>query len=290
MDTRKSDIRSLQRVLKEKNLLTEEPSGDVTDGTVLAVDQYLSDNAGVLTLNFAQLSVKRRVVAALQIACSERGFDPGPFDGYYGPLTQHAATLLFRDLNGIIITDFDDIEPIDINPNDFPKETTAAISAHYGTLASNCQDGGIELTRVDCPWRMKLDWDMSLTRSNFNVHVLVADSLSRVVNKIFDHYGLEEIQRLGLHRFSGDYNPRRKRGGSRCSTHAWGIAIDFYGSKNELRRSTADTPPPTLAHPDLNFWWQAWEEEGWYSLGRMGDFDWMHVQAAKGRASRFHHA
>ena len=28
-------------------------------------------------------------------------------------------------------------------------------------------------------------------------------------------------------------------------------------------------------------WWALWEEEGFVSLGRAGDFDWMHVQAAR---------
>lgn len=289
MDLRKQDIRSLQHELRQKGLLNEDVSGDVTDGTVAAADRLNANNAGLLDQDFSALAVKRRITVALQICCAENGFDPGPFDGYFGPRTKHAATQLYRKINGIEVVEYEDLDPADVNPNGFPKETTAALNAHYGQLASQCKQGEIELTRVDCPWRMPLDWDMSKARTSFYVNVLVAESLERIVNKVFDHYGLAEIERLGLNRFSGDYNPRKITGGSRCSTHAWGISIDFYGSRNELKRTTASTPPPTLSHPDLNDWWECWEEEGWYSLGRMEDRDWMHIQAAKGKRSKFYH-
>lgn len=36
-----------------------------------------------------------------------------------------------------------------------------------------------------------------------------------------------------------------------------------------------------FAHPDYDAWWRCWEAEGWVSLGRARDFDWMHVQAAR---------
>lgn len=289
MDLRKQDIRSLQQKLIEKGLLNENVSGNTTDGTITAATQLIVENAGLLDQDFSQLPTKRRLTVALQICCFEHSFDPGPLDGYFGPRTKHAATQLYRQLYDIDVVDYEDLTPTDINPNGFPKETTADLNDYYGRLAGQCKKGEVELTRVESPWRMPLDWDMTKARTSFLVNARVAESLERIVNKVYDHYGLQEIERLGLHRFSGDYNPRKITGGSRCSTHAWGISVDFYGSRNELRRSTADSPPPTLAHPDLNFWWECWEEEGWYSLGRMEDRDWMHVQAAKGKRSKYYH-
>lgn len=60
--------------------------------------------------------------------------------------------------------------------------------------------------------------------------------------------------------------------------HSWGIAIDYDPDRNQLQwgRDRA-----VFAGPDYDAWWQFWEEEGWTSLGRTRNFDWMHVQAAK---------
>ncbi|MCH7410937.1 hypothetical protein MM239_16125 [Belliella sp. DSM 111904] len=59
--------------------------------------------------------------------------------------------------------------------------------------------------------------------------------------------------------------------------HSWGIAIDFDPSNNQLKwgRDMA-----TFAGPEYHAWWDIWESEGWVSLGRLRNFDWMHVQAA----------
>jgi hypothetical protein len=68
------------------------------------------------------------------------------------------------------------------------------------------------------------------------------------------------------------------RGGDRWSMHSWGIAIDFDPTRNSLH---ADHTQARLAQPDCNEFWRIWEDEGWVSLGRARDFDWMHVQAAR---------
>ena len=76
----------------------------------------------------------------------------------------------------------------------------------------------------------------------------------------------------------GCLNVRRMRGGTRWSTHSWGIAMDYDPEQNQWKwgRDRA-----TLALPEYDAWWRLWEEEGWTSLGRTKNFDWMHVQAAK---------
>ncbi len=60
--------------------------------------------------------------------------------------------------------------------------------------------------------------------------------------------------------------------------HSWGIAVDYDPERNLVKwgRDRA-----TFAKSEYDTWWKLWEEEGWVSLGRTRNFDWMHVQAAK---------
>jgi hypothetical protein len=78
--------------------------------------------------------------------------------------------------------------------------------------------------------------------------------------------------------FGGCLNVRRMRGGSAWSMHSWGIAFDFDPDRNQLRwgRDRA-----AFAKPEYNKWFELWEEEGAVSLGRVRNFDWMHVQFAR---------
>jgi hypothetical protein len=56
------------------------------------------------------------------------------------------------------------------------------------------------------------------------------------------------------------------------------MAIDHDPDNNQLNWSRNRA---TFARPEYEQWWQIWEEEGWVSLGRQRNFDWMHVQASK---------
>lgn len=289
MDLRKSDIQALQAGLKDRGLYDDVIDGKVGSNTLAGSKALLSANASLLPERFEHWPNTRVYAGGLQIILREAGQDPGPLDGHYGPLTRNAADWYIRGQSGVEVIDFESLDTIDVNPNGFPKATTSAMNAHYGNVNPAAGSCPVDIVNVPSPWKMGLDWDMSATRSHFKVHKKVAESLKRVLEAVFQHYGNEGIEKHGLNRFSGDFVCRSIRGGTRPSTHAWGIAIDFYGSRNELRRTTNDVPPPTLAHPELSFFWEQWEKEGWYSLGRAEDRDWMHVQAAKGKASKFFH-
>lgn len=288
MELRISDIRAMQTALKEKGRYLGALDGKFGPKTLKGTIDFLAANSDLLPNDYLDWSNTRFYTGSYQIILTQAGYNSGPVDGYYGPLTRNASVWFIRSQSGVETVDFDGLEPIDNNPNGFPKESTSALNAYYGAVnpPDSCP---VKIEKVPCPWKMNLDWDMSKPRNHFNIHKKVAGSLKRVLDAVFQHYGDDGIKKHGLNRFSGDLTCRNIRGGSRPSTHAWGIAIDFYGSRNELRRGTNDVPPPTLAHPELTFFWERWEEEGWYSLGRMEDRDWMHVQAAKGRRSKFFH-
>jgi hypothetical protein len=110
-----------------------------------------------------------------------------------------------------------------------------------------------------------------------SVHEKVVDSLDRVLTAVLNEYGEEAIHELHLDRYFGSLNVRKMRGGNSWSMHSWGIAIDFDANRNQLRWNHTRA---AFARPEYDAWWQCWEAEGWTSLGRERDYDWMHVQAA----------
>lgn len=132
--------------------------------------------------------------------------------------------------------------------------------------------------RLDLPYSMRLAWDRSIKVARITVHHKVKDSAERAFNKIADTYSHADRVALGLDIFGGSLNVRRMRGGTRYSMHSWGIAIDFDPERNQLKWKA---PKPRLSHKDARPFWEIWEAEGWVSLGRERNFDWMHVQAAR---------
>jgi hypothetical protein len=128
------------------------------------------------------------------------------------------------------------------------------------------------------PYPMRLAWDRAVVIRRFSLHEKVRESAGQALLKILNHYGLEAIRQLGLDLFGGCLNQRKMRGGRARSMHSWGIAIDFDPEHNQLRwgRDRA-----RLASAACQEFLDIWEQNGWISLGRERNFDWMHVQAAR---------
>ena len=145
------------------------------------------------------------------------------------------------------------------------------VPSFYGAMGEN-------QVRVKVPWPMVLAWDTSKPVSYISLHRKVAPSAERALAAILAHYGPEGVKALGLHLYGGSLNVRKVRGGDSWSMHSWGIAIDWDPDHNQLRWNHTKA---RLAKPDAKAFWDIWEAEGWVSLGRERDFDWMHVQAAR---------
>ena len=120
-------------------------------------------------------------------------------------------------------------------------------------------------------------YDTTTPVRRISLHEKVVDSADRVLNQVLDRYGTDAISDLHLDRFFGSLNVRQMRGGSAWSMHSWGIALDFDANRNQLKWNSQRA---AFAQPEYDDWWACWEAEGWTSLGRARDFDWMHVQAA----------
>jgi hypothetical protein len=133
------------------------------------------------------------------------------------------------------------------------------------------------LVRLTPPWQMYYD---KKPIKSMRIHKLVCASALRAMEQIWIAYGKNQktMDDLGLSIFGGSYNFRLMRGGSRLSMHSWGIAIDFDPARNQLHWPQAKA---RLGRSDCTPFWEAWEKEGWVSLGRKKNYDWMHIQAAR---------
>lgn len=227
----------------------------------------------------------------LQSRLTAHGFSPGPVDGILGPLT-YAAITAFQRARRLSVTGKADEatvialrqssssvasgrppgEKASTSPgkrNVWPAQ--AGVRAFFG-------DVGRSQVLVPLPYPMRLAWDKKVTINRMSLHTKVADSASRCFVRIAAAYNASQRADLGLDLFGGSLNVRKMRGGSAYSMHSWGIAIDFDPERNQLNwgRDRA-----RLARPDAETFWRIWEDEGWVSLGRSRNFDWMHIQAAR---------
>ena len=217
---------------------------------------------------------RRLLTAYIQLVSKDQGIDPGNIDGLWGIMTEDAFDQLehLRTF-GELPTPWRDASPVIASVNDWPEENESALIAYYG-------QPGEKLTTIELPYRHRLAWDLNTRVNRTTCHEKVAESLQRVLKRVLEQYGMDRIRELRLDRYGGCFNKRKKRGGTSWSMHAWGIALDYDPDRNKLKwgRDRA-----TFARPEYDQWWQCWEEEGWTSLGRARNFDWMHVQATKTR-------
>lgn len=262
-------IRFLQTRLAEMGLYTGAIDGLRGPRTDTATRRALSQMGHPLPVGWGLWPGERHATAALQIMAREAGFDPGYIDGHWGLRTLQAVNALI-DRSGE-----DRPEPRAIPPI-WPRERD--VPAFYGPHGTP-QGHRPPLVKVPSPWTFRIAWNLSQTRSFLWAHEKTAASLTRILHRVHHHYGEARLHDLRLDIFSGDYDPRLMRGSrTRWSMHAWGIAYDFDDTENRLQWG-ADRA--RLARPDYRPFWEIWEAEGWVSLGRTRDYDWMHVQAAR---------
>lgn len=275
-----SAVRLLQTRLAELGHYRDKIDGRRGPNTHAAVNAALATRSDDMPPGWRGWPDKRKSIGFLQLWCHDMDIDAGDIDGRWGPQTQFAFDALSEQLaTGNPPVAWRDIVPGDTNPNNWPVGTPnqQELTAFYGPHGVK---GGFTppQRRVDCPWRLRLSWNLAQGTRRIGCHEAVADSLSRVLIEVFQHYGEAEITRLRLDIYGGCYNARKKRRGSTWSTHAWGVALDFDPNNNQLEWGRDKA---SFARPDYDAWWKIWEDEGWVSLGRVKNFDWMHVQAVK---------
>lgn len=239
--------------------------------------------------------------AQFQQRLNDLGYDAGPVDGDFGKRSKRAlaefqkAANIDDDGTPGKISDAklfaDDAPRADAGLPDREAETTKVApaprrslvwplqrdcTAFFGPPASDrCSSG---LCRLPFPFRF--DWDRKTTTNGFHCHEKVASSFEGIFADAARMFGRSAMQDMGLDLFSGCYNPRRMRGGSAWSMHAWGIAVDLDPGENGLHTPFAKA---RFGKPEYEPWWKIVESYGAVSLGRACDFDSMHFQFARVR-------
>ncbi len=221
----------------------------------------------------ANWSAGRKVIGYIQLEAERKNIEAGPLDGYLGPQTLYA----FETLLEIEATNS---EPVPWRPESFAhhnpynwpsQQDERDLVRYYGEVGSN-------QTSITLPYPHRLSWNLSQTVTKFSCHEKVHDNIHRVLSRVLEHFGPDKIRDLRLDHWGGCLNVRQMRGGSRYSMHSWGIAVDYDPARNQLKWGRDKA---SFARPEFNKWWELWEEEGFVSLGRQRNFDWMHVQAAR---------
>lgn len=210
-------------------------------------------------------SPARRKIAVQQCLMTSVGINVGVIDGLVGPSFRFGVEQWqnrSRDQQP-------DEAVVAHQPTQWPRQRD--VPQFFGAPSAS-------QTMLQLPFPMVLGWDLKTKITRFSIHSKVEQSAKRALDRTHAHYGYERIKDLGLDRFGGCLNHRPMRGGSNLSMHSWGIAIDFDPERNQLRwgRDRA-----RMARAEYRPFLDFWEQEGWISLGRERNFDWMHVQAAR---------
>jgi hypothetical protein len=146
--------------------------------------------------------------------------------------------------------------------------TIQQLNAKYGVP----NEAGTYLTTIILPYPFLYD---GKPVSKMRCHKLVADKFLAVFNDILAHYGLEEINKLGINKYGGCFNYRKMRGGSQLSRHSWGVAIDLDPQRNLLKETSATA---RFARPEYKPMIDIFYKHGFVSLGREKNYDWMHFE------------
>lgn len=133
----------------------------------------------------------------------------------------------------------------------WPKDNEAALDAFYSRppVPPTAKWEVTNLTYVFPPWKIYVPETSIELKRGIRVHVKVADSLKSIFEELWKLYPSQEaIEAVDLHKIGGAYTPRVRRGSSRLSNHARGIAIDidpvdnpmFKGSRGDMPQKVID--------------------------------------------------
>jgi hypothetical protein len=236
------------------------------------LEEFISTNEADISQKNPTWSKERVHVAAEQLFYQYEGISSGKIDGLVGPQTLHAREVY----KGRLVKDStpetwrDNLPEPHSTHSKWPKQNEAAMNSFFGSVGTN---------QVECtiPYKMVIAWEPTKTLTSFTCHKLVKSNIQNIFEQTLNHYGYDEIKRLGLHLFGGCLNVRKMRGGSAWSIHSWGCAVDLDPDRNQLKWGKDKA---AFAKPEYDKFWEFVYAEGAISLGKERNFDFMHFQFA----------
>ena len=195
-------------------------------------------------------------------------------DGWYGHNTAEALTAWLSDRAGVSASVGRVPQAARPDPDHLPRQSECP--EFYGRPGS----AEIErrMTYAVLPFDVRLDWNLAQTTRRLRVHELCAPSLVEAMTAVADVYGIARMRELGIDRYAGGFNPRRMRGGTSWSMHAYGCATDWFAAPNALRTRC---PRALFCGPDYARFLDIMESHGWLPAIRLWGADAMHFQRAR---------
>ncbi|MBA3240921.1 MAG: hypothetical protein H0T60_06810, partial [Acidobacteria bacterium] len=251
------DDRSVQRALKVS------PDGNYGAVSKTAARKFLVNLTTPKGVRYVVAWSNDRVrIAVEQVMMTRAGIDVGTPDGLAGPRTQ-----IGKEKWQDYIT-FDRVSPN-------PSAGVAASSKwprHKDALDFYGEPGTNHTTIVP-PYDVYYG---TIKVKKMTLNERCAESGLRILEAVKAEYGDERIHDLGLDRYGGSFNNRPMRNSTTISTHAFAAAWDWDPARNQLRQNHRTAQ---FARPEYAGFIDAHEQQGWLSLGRARDMDWMHFQA-----------
>lgn len=126
----------------------------------------------------------------------------------------------------------------------WPRDNQAALIKFYGDPGGD--EVARQLVKVAPPFRMTYD---GRALASLSFHKKAAPALLAALTKIWVYYDKDQsvIDKLGISKTAGTYNPRKVRGSAtKWSNHAYGAAIDINAEQNGFNVA-GNIPLPMIA-------------------------------------------
>jgi len=151
--------------------------------------------------------------------------------------------------------------------------TDAQIIAKYGQPGD---EKNFALINLPYPLRYVVAPGKFTVVNKMRCHKLLADAFTNVFTQLLSHYGLPELQRLGIDFFGGCVAVRLQRGSrTKWSRHSWGIAIDLDPLRNGLKTKW---PQSQFSKPEYQKLHEIFEANGFLNYGKVRGDDAMHFE------------